>query len=58
MDYLYLALYALLILAATIAGDKSRLLANELRWRLCKFWHCQVKPVLSVIEGWRLGRLK
>lgn len=58
MDYLYLALYALLILLATLITDRTGQIANELRWRLCRFWHCQVKPVLSYIEGWRLGRLK
>lgn len=50
MDYLYLALYAILILAATIAADKSRLLVNELRWRVCKFWHLEIK--------WRLAEIK
>lgn len=48
MTCLSLALYALLILAATVAGDRLGPLANELRWRLCKFWHTQVK--------WRIGR--
>lgn len=56
MTYLTLAIYALLILLATIAGDKARPLVNEIRWRLCKLWHTQIKPVLSAIEGWRIGR--
>lgn len=56
MTYISLALYALLILLATIAGDRLGGLANEIRWRACKFWHTQVKPVLRFIEGWRIGR--
>lgn len=48
MTYLTLAIYALLILVATIAGDRLDYLANELRWRLCKLWHTQIK--------WRIGR--
>lgn len=48
VTYLTLALYALLILLATIAGDRLGYLANEIRWRACKLWHTQVK--------WRLGR--
>lgn len=48
MTILSLALYALLILLATVAADKARALANEVRWRCCKFWHTQVK--------WRLGK--
>lgn len=56
MTYLTLAMYALLILVATIAGDRLGGLANEIRWRLCKLWHTQIKPVLRSLEGWRLGR--
>lgn len=50
MDYLYLALYALLILLATLITDRTGQVVNELRWRVCRFWHTQLK--------WRLGRLR
>jgi len=64
VTYLALGLYALLILAATVAGDKAQALANEVRCRVlslskgrwCRLWYCQIKPVLSTIEGWRIKR--
>lgn len=46
MTILALFLYALLLLVVSLLGDRTAV--NEIRWRLCKLWHTQVK--------WRLGK--